>query len=43
MGSKGVWMQYIDGWAQLKGENAFEAHYIRDMRAAHDVCTRELL
>jgi len=29
-----VWMQYIDGWAHDKGQNAFGAEYVNDMREA---------
>jgi len=35
LGDANVWMQYIDGWSHLKGENAFGPEYIADSKKAH--------
>jgi len=37
LGNANSWLQYIDGWAHLKGENAFGPEYIADSKAAHQM------
>jgi len=37
-----TWLQYIDGWAQLKGKEVFGKHYVEDEVAAHNMAGERL-
>lgn len=42
LGDAGLWMQYIDGWSQLKGEDSFGKVYIQDSKSGHSFADKLL-
>lgn len=42
LGEKNMWLQIVDGWAHLKGKNAFGPEYVEDMKKAFKMCAKQL-